>query len=149
MDKLTPEQRKKNMRAVKSKGSIIEKELASSLWKKGIRYRKNYSKIIGKPDFAITKYKIAVFCDSEFWHGKDWENKKNEIKSNKDFWLKKIEGNIKRDISVNKELSSIGWTVVRFWGNDIKKDAYNCSEIVKNIIEKKKINQLNSYLDFF
>ena len=68
MDKHSPEQRKKNMKAVKSKGSKIENILAKAMWSRGIRYRKNVKDVFGKPDFAIKKYKIAIFCDSEFWH---------------------------------------------------------------------------------
>ena len=116
MDRHTPKQRRRNMQAVKSKGSKIEKTLGNALWKKGFRYRKNVNSIFGKPDFVFRKYKIAVFCDSEFWHGKDWETKKYEIKSNKEFWHKKIERNIMRDKEVNQKLKNDGWTVIRFWG---------------------------------
>lgn len=104
MDKLTPEQRKKNMRAVKNKDSKIERVLSRALWHKGVRFRKNVNSITGKPDIAIKKYKIAVFADSEFWHGKNWENKKHEHKSNQAFWHQKIERNIQRDAEVNKIL---------------------------------------------
>ena len=82
MDDLTPEQRKKNMQAIRSKDTTIELTLRKALWKKGIRYRKNYKGLIGKPDIVITKYRIVVFCDSDFWHGYDWDNRKLRIKSN-------------------------------------------------------------------
>ena len=132
MDKLTPEQRHENMRAVKSKGSKIELKLGKALWAKGLRYRKNDKTVFGKPDFTFKKYKLAVFCDSEFWHGKDWAVKKHEHKSNIGFWHKKIEKNIERDKEVNQELSRIGWKVIRFWGNEIEKDLLKCvSEIEK------------------
>ena len=97
MDDLTPEQRKKNMRAIRSKDTTIELALRKALWQRGIRYRKNYKGLIGKPDIVITKYRIAVFCDSDFWHGYDWENRKARIKSNRDYWIPKIERNMKRD----------------------------------------------------
>ena len=106
MDRLTKEQRHKNMQAVKNKDSQIEIMLRSALWNKGYRYRKNYTKLEGKPDIVLSKYKTVIFCDSEFWHGYNWEVRKNDIKSNKDFWIKKIEGNIKRDKTVNKILKS-------------------------------------------
>ena len=122
MDKLTPEQRKKNMQAVKNKGSAIEKILAKGLWSHGLRYRKNNLKVFGKPDFTFNKYKIAIFVDSEFWHGKDWEIRKYEIKSNQEFWIKKIERNIQRDIEVNEKLQNDGWTVLRFWGKELQKN---------------------------
>ena len=116
MDKLTKEQRSKNMKAVKNKDSKIELLLRKALRQRGFGYRKNYRALEGTPDIVLTKYKIAIFCDSEFWHGFDWEHKKLEIKSNREFWYKKIEGNIARDKFVTETLSKQGWTVVRFWG---------------------------------
>ena len=136
MDRHSKEQRKKNMQAVKSKGSKIENVLAKAMWIKGIRYRRNVKDIFGKPDFAFKKYKIAVFCDSEFWHGKNWPIKKNEIKSNKDFWFHKIESNIKRDKEVNLFLASEGWTVIRFWGKEIIFNPDNCAQKVENTLKK-------------
>lgn len=134
MDRLTKEQRHKNMQAVKNKDSKIELLLRKALWEKGYRYRKNYPKLEGKPDIVLTKYKIAIFCDSEFWHGYDWENKKLEIKSHKKFWYDKIESNIKRDLKVNNILKSQEWKVLRFWGKDIIKNTEKCvNEIEKNI----------------
>ena len=122
MDTHTAEQRHKNMQAVKSKDTAIELLLRKELWSRGIRYRKNVKSIIGKPDIAFIKKKVAVFCDSEFWHGFDWEHKKSDIKSNRDFWIPKIEKNIARDKEVNDALAADGWIVLRFWGQQIKKD---------------------------
>ncbi|HQU84927.1 MAG TPA: very short patch repair endonuclease [Pyrinomonadaceae bacterium] len=139
MDKLTKEQRRKNMQAVKSKGSKIETALAKALWAKGFRYRKNDKTVFGKPDFTFKKYKIAVFVDSEFWHGKDWHIKKLNHKSNQEFWHKKIERNIERDIEVNEKLISEGWKVLRFWGKDIQKNLHNCLVEVENLINNTKI----------
>lgn len=126
MDRLTKEQRRKNMQAVRNKDSKIEIALRSALWNKGYRYRKNYTKLEGKPDIVIPKYKLAIFCDSEFWHGYNWDTRKHNIKSNKDFWIKKIEGNIKRDEYVNKILQDQGWKVIRLWGKDIQKNMDEC-----------------------
>jgi len=109
MDKLTKEQRKKNMQAVKNKNSQIELALGKALWAKGYRYRKNDKTVFGKPDFVFKKMKIAIFVDGEFWHGKDWETKKNEHKSNQKFWYSKIERNMQRDIEVNEYLLNNGW----------------------------------------
>ncbi len=122
MDKLTKEQRRKNMQAVKNKDSKIELMLGKALWRKGFRYRKNDTSVFGKPDFTFKKYKIAVFCDSEFWHGKNWEERKYDHKTNIEFWHKKIERNIERDKEVNEELNNQGWIIIRFWGQDIKKN---------------------------
>ena len=123
-----------NMSSIKSKNSKIEMVLRKALWNKGIRYRKNYKKFLGKPDIAITKYKIAIFCDSEFWHGYNWDEKKNEIKSNQEFWYRKIENNIKRDRYVTETLQQQGWIVLRFWGKEILKDINKCVEIVKSFV---------------
>lgn len=138
MDRLTKEQRSKTMRAIKSKGSKIETMLSKALWRKGYRYRKNLRSVYGKPDIVFTKYKIAIFCDSEFWHGKDWETKKWEIKSRRDFWFPKIERNITRDENVNKTLSEQGYLVLRFWGEQIRKDLEACVTQVEGAIKERK-----------
>ena len=134
MDNLTPEQRRKNMQAIKSKNTSIELLLAKRMWAEGIRYRKHNPLIPGKPDFTIKKYRIAIFCDSEFFHGKDWENQKNKIKSNREYWIPKIENNILRDSKVNYELGRQGWTVIRFWGKDIKNDMEGCIKTIRSYI---------------
>ena len=134
MDRHTPEQRRKNMRAVKNKGSNIERILRKELWARGYRYRKNYSKVEGKPDIAFVGKKIAIFADSEFWHGKDWNNKKHEIKSNKEFWYNKIEANIKRDIIVNQILEKAGWRVLRFWGKEILSNPKKCVQLIERVL---------------
>lgn len=137
-DDLTPEQRRKNMQAIKSRDTSIELALRRALWHEGIHYRKNYKKLPGKPDIAITKYKIAVFCDSEFWHGYDWENRKSKIKSNHDYWLPKIERNMQRDQEVTALLEKAGWKVLRFWGFQIRKELDECVRIVKDTIYQEK-----------
>lgn len=136
MDKLNKEQRRKNMQAVKSYGSRIEVLLAKELWKRGYRYRKNNKKVYGKPDFTFKKYKIAIFVDSEFWHGKDWDERKKEIHTNKDFWYKKIERNIERDKEVNDYLVKAGWQVLRFWGHNIETELSNCVQKIENTIKE-------------
>lgn len=138
MDKLTPEQRKKCMKASsKSKGTKPELLLAKHLWGLGLRYRKNDKSIFGTPDLSFKKYKIAIFIDGEFWHGKDWDIRKYDIKSNKDFWISKIEHNMQRDKTVNEYLISEGWTIFRFWGKDVLKNPEKFSlEIQKAIYER-------------
>lgn len=131
MDKHTPEQRHKNMQAVKSKDSEIERLLRNELWKRGLRYRKNVKNIIGKPDIVFIGKKVAVFCDSEFWHGYNWEECKEDIKTRREFWIPKIERNIQRDLEVNAALTEAGWTVLRFWGKDIKKHCSECADIIE------------------
>ncbi len=134
----TKEQISYNMKQVKNKDSKIEILLRKELWKRGLRYRKNTNKVFGHPDIAFIGKKIAVFCDSEFWHGFNWEEKKKEIKSNKEFWIKKIERNMKRDIEVNSRLNEEGWTVLRFWGNDIKKDTVKCADIIEKAVRESE-----------
>lgn len=131
MDKLTPEQRHKNMQAVKSKDSKIELLLRQELWNRGLRYRKNVKSVFGHPDIAFISKKVAIFCDSEFWHGYDWETRKEDIKSNKDFWITKIERNIARDEEVNDYLTSHGWVVLRFWGKEIQKNVAKCADMIE------------------
>ena len=138
MDKLTEEQRRKNMQAVKATGSKIEVTLAKLLFSRGHRYRKNNSKVFGKPDITFGKLKIAIFADGEFWHGKDWEIRKNDHKSNRDFWFKKIERNIERDKEVNEVLRQQGWAVMRFWGEEIKKDVLSCVLKIEEEINNRK-----------
>ncbi|MDD4877652.1 MAG: very short patch repair endonuclease [Candidatus Nanoarchaeia archaeon] len=138
MDVLTKSQRSKCMSSIKSKNSNIERILTKALKKKGLQFKKNYSKIIGKPDIAFPKEKIAVFCDSEFWHGYKWAKKKKEIKSNKRFWHAKIERNIKRDKQVNRKLKNQGWLVIRFWGQKIGKNSGECVKMIDTAVKKRK-----------
>ena len=142
-DRHTKEQRRKNMQAVKNKDSNIELILRKALWKAGVRYRKNVKDVLGKPDIAIKKHKIAVFCDSEFWHGYNWEERKNDFKSNQDFWIPKIERNMQRDEEVNSALEKSGWKVIRFWGKEIKKYTGKCVEIILEEIEMSKGKQID------
>lgn len=138
MDDLTPEQRKKNMRAIRSKDTTIELALRKALWQRGIRYRKNYKGLIGKPDIVITKYRIAVFCDSDFWHGYDWENRKARIKSNQNYWIPKIERNMKRDREVTEALVEQGWIVLRFWEHTIRKELEECVDDIQEAVDVRK-----------
>ena len=132
--------RQRNMRKIKAKDTSIEIALRKSLWQLGIRYRKNYAKLPGAPDIAITKYQIAIFCDGEFWHGKDWETKKPKIQSNREYWIAKIERNMMRDTEADRQLQSMGWTVLRFWGKDIMKDMAACIAEVKDALLQAKID---------
>ncbi len=134
-DKLTPEQRHKNMVAIKSKDTGIEVMLRKELWRRGLRgYRKNYKKLPGKPDIVFTKQKVAIFCDSEFWHGYDWENRKAWIKTNREYWYPKIERNMQRDRDINELLQKNGWVVLRFWGKQIKKDLNGCADSITLVL---------------
>ncbi len=141
MDVLTKAQRRKAMQHIRGKDTSIEVKLRKALWHKGYRYRKNYKKLPGSPDIAITKYKIAIFCDSEFFHGKDFSEKKEKIQNGThgDYWVNKIDANIERDLRTDKDLASLGWTVLHFWGGEINKNLDECVKTVEEEIFKKKI----------
>lgn len=136
MDRLTQEQRRKNMQKIKSKDTKIEIMLRKALWNRGYRYRKNYTKLPGKPDIVLTQYKIVIFCDGEFFHGKDWAVLKPRLEkgNNGEFWISKISRNMKRDNEINKRLLFEGWTVIRFWGDEIKKHTDECVKVVEETI---------------
>lgn len=140
MDRLTPEQRHKNMKNIKSKDTSIELKLRKALWNKGYRYRKNYAALPGKPDIALTKYKIAIFCDSEFFHGKDWDILRLRLErgKNPEFWIKKILRNMERDENINDQLNFLGWTVIRFWGKEILKNVEECIQVIEEAIFEEK-----------
>lgn len=149
MDTLTKEQRRKNMQNIKSKDTKIEIRLRKALWHKGYRYRKNYKGLPGKPDIVLAKYKIAIFCDGEFFHGKDWEVLKPRLEkgNNSEFWISKISRNRERDDEVNKKLLFQGWTVIRFWGNDIKKNVDECVKVIEECIWDIKMQDDNEIDD--
>ena len=136
MDRLTPEQRHKNMQNIRSKNTSIELVLRRALREKHIGYRINYKQLPGKPDIVLTKYKIAIFCDSEFFHGKDFDDLQEQLKKGKnaDFWIDKIGKNIKRDNRIDKDLQALGWTVLHFWGRDIKKNPDECIKVIEETI---------------
>lgn len=132
MDNITPEQRHKNMQHIKSCNTKPEILLRNALWHLGIRYRKNYSSLAGKPDIAITRCKIAIFVDGDFWHAKNLAS--NQVKSHREYWLPKLKKNKMRDDEVNDILTSQGWMVLRFWESDINKDLDGCvNEILKYV----------------
>lgn len=124
------------MSRIRGKDTIIELALRKALWAKGYRYRKNYKKLPGTPDIALTKYKIAIFCDSEFFHGKDWDMLKLKLEKGKNpgYWIKKIERNIERDWDKDKKLELEGWTVIHFWGKDILKNTDECIKVIEETI---------------
>ena len=132
----TKEQIRYNMQMVRNKDSAIELLLRNALWAKGYRYRKNVKTVFGHPDIAFIGKRVAVFVDSEFWHGYDWDNRKADFKTNQAFWIPKIERNIERDKEVNEKLKSEGWTVIRFWGKDIKKNTEDCVLQIEEALQK-------------
>ena len=135
MARKTKEQISYNMSRVRGENTALENMLRTELDRRGlITYKRNDKSIFGKPDFSFKARKLAVFCDSEFWHGYDWENTANEIKTNREFWLPKIEKTMERDKIVLERLQSEGWTVLRFWGERIKKDVFGCADEIERIL---------------
>jgi DNA mismatch endonuclease (patch repair protein) len=128
------EQRHYTMSQIKSKDTKIETAFRKALWHEGARYRKNYKELPGTPDIAITKYRIAIFCDGDFWHGKDWQSKKHKLQGNRAYWIAKIERNMGRDNEVDKRLLAMGWVVLRFWGGDISRNLKSCVAEVQEVI---------------
>lgn len=121
----TPE-RSKLMGKIKRKDTKPEILFRKALWAAGVRYRVNSRKLPGSPDIVIGKRKIAIFIDGGFWHGYQWEEKKHKIKSNRDYWLPKIERNMQRDLEDNQKLHEMGYQVFRFWEHEIKKGLPEC-----------------------
>ena len=126
-----------NMSRIRCKDTKIEILLRKELWRRGLRYRKNCGKIFGKPDIVFISKKIAIFCDSEFWHGYDWEHRKHDFKKNREFWIPKIERNIRRDREVTERLQSEGWLVLRYWGKTIKKNLTDCADEIEGEWRKR------------
>lgn len=122
--------RSKLMKSIRSKDTLPERMFRKALWARGIRYRKNCRSIYGCPDIAITKHKITVFIDGEFWHGYKWQTKRTLIKSNREYWIRKIERNMEKDKLVGEMLTKEGWLVLRFWSQRVIKNLPECIEEV-------------------
>lgn len=152
MDVLTPEQRKRCMKKVKAENTRPEVLLRRLLWQEGLRYRKNYKDLPGKPDIAITRYKIAIFVDGEFWHGKDYDGgdypgrkyhslrEQIENGNNSNFWKQKIERNIQRDLEIEAELNGLGWKVIRFWSKDVLGHPEECLGVIEETIFERCVD---------
>jgi DNA mismatch endonuclease (patch repair protein) len=140
---ITTKERSHAMSRIKGKNTKPEIQFRKSLWAAGIRYRINNTKLPGKPDITILKYKIAIFIDGEFWHGHNWEAKKLKIKTNRDFWIPKIERNMERDLKNNKLLTNMGFQVFRFWGKEIEKNLGQCTKLIIDAIHSIKFNGID------
>jgi len=135
----TSEKRSRAMSRVRSKDSKPEMILRRALWAKNVRYRLHEKSLPGKPDIAIKKYKLAIFVDGEFWHGFDWESRRERIKSNRRFWLPKIERNMQKDERTNRALRSMGYTVFRFWSQDLLKNLPAVLNQIDLYLESRKL----------
>lgn len=127
----TPEIRKR-MSKVRLKNGKAETILAKRLWHEGYRYRRNYKKLPGSPDIALTKYRVVIFVDGELWHGENWEERKVKLKHDREYWIEKIEENMARDKRVDSQLQEMGWITIHFWEKQVLKHTDEC---VKTVIE--------------
>ncbi len=126
------------MSRIRGKDTGIEMRLRKALTEKGLHYRLYSNKIYGHPDIAFPSLKIAIFCDSEFWHGYHFEENKEKIHTNLSYWIPKIERNIARDIEVNNRLKEEGYLVLRYWGKEIETDL---DRVVKEIMDAISIRK--------
>ena len=138
----------KIMSSIKSFNTRPERKLRKALWTKNLRYRVNYKKLPGKPDIVFTKYKIAIFCDGDFWHGHNWfirgkESLEDELEGYSEFWRNKILRNIERDDEITKALKARGWRVLRFWGSDIEKNVEDVVQTIREAIFEMKIGEVD------
>lgn len=133
----TTKQRSELMGKIKGKATKPELVLRKALFRSGLSYRLNVDKLPGKPDIVMRKYKLVIFVDGEFWHGYDWETKKNKIKANREFWISKIERNMQRDHENAIKLNNLGFTVIRFWEKEITKNLPTCMEKIWGHIQPK------------
>ena len=135
----SPEITHKIMAAIPSKATRPEITLRKALWHHNLRYRVNYKALPGKPDIVFTKQKVAIFCDGDFWHGHNWAVRSlssldEELEGYSEYWRTKILRNIERDEETNKALKALGWTVLRIWESDIKRDLDGCVKIVQETL---------------
>src|SRR3989344_3986775 len=131
-DVFTKEKRSEVMSKIRYKDTKIEKRMREAIFHSGLRgYRLNY-KLLGKPDIVFTKHKVAIFCDGEFWHGKYFNDKQHKYKK---YCREKIKYNIDRDKRNNRTLRSAGWSVLRFWENDIEKKIDKCINKIKRKLD--------------
>ena len=135
---IVPIARHNIMAAIKSRNTKPELLLRHTLWQSGLRYRVNYKKLPGKPDIIIKKYKLAIFVDGEFWHGKDWLIKQERIHTRREFWIAKIERNMQRDQEVNAQLNAMGYQVFRYWESDLQKNIGSCLRQILNYVDIQK-----------
>ena len=127
VDVFTKQKRSWVMSRIRGSNTKIDLKMKKILSELGYSYQM-YPKIFGNPDFIITRKKIAIFCDGDFWHGYKYHEKKKLAKK---FWREKIEGNMKRDRLVSQKLRRDGWSVLRFWEHDIEKDSEKCVRRIK------------------
>lgn len=137
----TREQISRTMSRIRGKDTGIEVALRNELRRRCLHYRKNVTTLQGKPDLVFAQYKVAIFCDGDFWHGWNWTVHKRDFKSNQAFWVAKIERNRARDRRVTRTLRAQGWYVLRFWGSDILRDVHRCGDLVETALVRRLLER--------
>lgn len=132
------------MRKVKSTNSSAELTLRRALHQRGLRYRLHVRGLPGKPDIVFPSHRVAVFVDGDFWHGRQWRarglpNLEAQFRSNREYWVRKIEGTVARDQRVTAELEQLGWIVVRLWETDILRDTASCVNEVVDALSSHQV----------
>lgn len=122
--------------ASKKSGTKPELVLRRALWRIGLRYRKNADSLPGRPDIVFKRKRVAVFCDGDFWHGRDWPIRRAKLEggNNSDYWIAKIERNIERDRNDTECLEAIGWKVLRVWEGDINADVDKIVDMIGRVL---------------
>lgn len=136
----TTKKRSKIMSKIRGKNSKPELQFRKALWAKGVRYRVNTKQLPGRPDISIKKYELAIFIDGDYWHGYNWDVRKQKLKTNRAFWIPKIERNIQRDAEVNRQLEEMGYTVFRFWEHEVKKNLNTCINDIMVYLHSRRIH---------
>lgn len=128
----------RNMAAIRSTDTKVERTVRSALWRRGFRFRKNDRRFPGSPDVVFPTEQVAVFCDSDFWHGRDWEKLQQRLTTNPTYWVAKIERNRQRDEKVTSELEAMGWKVIRLWESDIYRDLAAAIELIADVVIERR-----------
>ena len=135
-ERISSKKRSYIMSRINSQDTKIEVILRKALWSLGYRYRKNDRSVFGTPDICFKKKKLAVFCDSSFWHGRNYLDGKIP-ENNRKFWVEKFKTNIKRDVLVNETLEREGWKVLRFWDNEINSNPDRCLSEIRMHLDRQ------------
>ena len=136
--KPTSSKASRSMRGNRKRDTRPEVVLRRELWRRGLRYRLHARDLPGRPDIVFRRAKVAVFCDGDFWHGRDWPERERKLArgNNADYWIPKIQSNMVRDRACDDELATMGWVVVRIWESTIKADVASVVERVESALRR-------------
>lgn len=123
--------------------------LRRHLWRLGLRFRKNVTTLPGKPDIVFSGTRVVIFCDGDFWHGRDWQSLQEKLSrgTNSSYWLAKIASNIERDARSTALLKKAGWRVIRLWETDVKRDPLAAAMRIKKVVEARQQDKLIGHIN--